>query len=83
MSAKSVATTNWNDVSNSVYAQNLQQALISSGYFSPATAAVLSVATPMDAAGATESITGSKNSVTTPYGPALQSNAPAALNAIS
>ncbi|MFM0434368.1 hypothetical protein PQQ75_35570 [Paraburkholderia aspalathi] len=60
VSAKAIATTNWNDVSTAVYAQNAQQALISSG-FSPTTAAVLSAATPMDAAGATESITGSNS----------------------
>jgi len=52
VAAKSIATTNWNDVSNAVYMQNAQQALISSR-FSPATAAVLSAATPLDAAGAT------------------------------
>ncbi|WP_238145825.1 filamentous hemagglutinin N-terminal domain-containing protein [Burkholderia gladioli] len=61
VAAKSIATTNWNDVSNAVYMQNAQQALISSG-FSPATAAVLSAATPLDAAGATQAITGSSAS---------------------
>ncbi|WP_322064856.1 two-partner secretion domain-containing protein [Burkholderia ubonensis] len=63
VAAKSIATTNWNDISNAVYMQNAQQALISSG-FSPATAAVLSAATPLDAAGATEALTGSGSSST-------------------
>ncbi|WP_186091012.1 hypothetical protein [Burkholderia gladioli] len=61
VAAKSIATTNWNDVSIAVYMQNAQQALISSR-FSPATAAVLSAATPLDAAGATQAITGSSAS---------------------
>jgi filamentous hemagglutinin len=56
-SAKSIATKNWNDVSNAVYMQYAQQALASSG-IDPVTAAVLSAATPLDAAGATEGILG-------------------------
>ncbi|OJA61586.1 hypothetical protein BGV68_04550 [Burkholderia ubonensis] len=63
VAAKSIATTNWNDISNAVYMQNAQQALVSSG-FSPTTAAVLSAATPQDAAGATEALTGSGSSST-------------------
>ena len=66
VAAKSIATTNWNDISTAVYMQNAQQALISSG-FSPATAAVLSVATPMDVAGATEAIRGSGGTPSTLY----------------
>jgi filamentous hemagglutinin len=58
VAAKSIATMNWSDISNAVYMQNAQQALISSG-FSPTTAAVLSAATPLDAAGAAEPAIGS------------------------
>ncbi|WP_445223151.1 DUF637 domain-containing protein [Burkholderia glumae] len=51
VAAKSIATTNWNDISTAVEANNIQQALTSSG-FSPTTVAVLSMVTPQDVAGA-------------------------------
>lgn len=61
--AKASATQRWGDVLNSTYVQNMQQALLDSG-FSPTTAAVLAAATPEDAAGAAGSIWSSKRTAT-------------------
>jgi len=57
VTAKSIATTNWNDISTAVYAAYAQQALVTSG-FSPATSAILSSASPLDAAGAAVGLIG-------------------------
>ena len=53
VTAKSIATTNWNDISNAVYAAYAQQALAASG-LSP----IWSSLSPLDAAGAATGLIG-------------------------